>query len=153
MWFRRPASYRYFAISRSYKKLVEIYALNNRCSINVLGVSTYLIVRTQFHCRDCVDVIFDFGKQFVPAPYQPALILIIDEVQLIGLPLLTNLVVNRQSLKRDIWQKLRRFLVKYCLKIRITNAIPTAHETTERSWSKALFTKGCQQCFLSSNAR
>ncbi len=46
----------------------------------------YLEIRRKFHGCDWVDVLLDFGEEVVPTSDQSALVLVVDQVQLIHLP-------------------------------------------------------------------
>lgn len=51
----------------------------------------YLVVWGEFHGRHAVDVLLDLGEQIVPASDQATLVLVVDQLQLIAPPNLTDL--------------------------------------------------------------
>lgn len=51
----------------------------------------YLVVWGEFHGRHAVDVLLDLGEQIVPASDQATLVLVVDQLQLIAPPYLTDL--------------------------------------------------------------
>lgn len=51
----------------------------------------YLVIGRQFHSCDTVDMLFDLGKEVIPATDQLALVLVVDEIQFIASPYFTDL--------------------------------------------------------------
>lgn len=57
----------------------------------------YLVVRRQLHGRYAVDVFLDSVEEVIPASNQAALVLVVHQVQLIGVPHFTDLRAERQK--------------------------------------------------------
>lgn len=53
--------------------------------------SHYLVVWRKLHCRYTVDVLFDLVEEVIPTTNQTAFVLIVNQVQLIGVPYFTYL--------------------------------------------------------------
>lgn len=70
--------------SRGLEWLTKVF---NLCTL----LFSYLVVWRKLHGRDAVDVFFDLGEQVIPAADNPALVLVIHQIKLIGLPKITNL--------------------------------------------------------------
>ena len=67
------------------------------------GCCTYLVVRGQLHGGDAVDVLLDLVEEVVPASDQAALVLVVDQVQLVRVPHLPDLDGDIQGNVTSHW--------------------------------------------------
>ena len=54
-------------------------------------MNSHLVVGGQLHGRHLVDVLLELVEQVVPPPDDPALVLVVDQVQLVRVPRLLDL--------------------------------------------------------------
>ena len=74
-----------------WKHVLIIFNRKNWLKTHTHTHTHYLVVWWQLHSTDAIDVLLDLGEKIIPATDQLALVLVVDQVQLIATPHLAHL--------------------------------------------------------------
>lgn len=64
-----------------------------------IAIITNLVIRRELHSSDRVDMLLDFLEKFIPASDKLTLILIVNQIQIVGSPAVAHLQTRIRNLE------------------------------------------------------